>query len=320
MPKVSVILNCLNGEKYVRAAIESVYAQTFQDWEIIFWDNASTDRTAEIAHSFDRKLRYFRGEETIPLGAARNRAMAVAEGEWIGFLDHDDLCLPQRFARQMEAVDGKDYALCYAGIREIDEHGRFVRNVLPLHRSGDIFPGLLANCDANLQTTIINATYLRRYKLEIPASYLLLEDQNLFLKLAAKGPVCVIPEVLCVWRLLPSSLSVAAADRFAAERFHTLEELRRDNPGIERRYPAAFREAEARGHYYRARHEMQAGKRSQARKTLSGIRRAGAIYFALYLLSFAPALWRVAHRRSTKGRLTNLLLRRAPKPAAAGND
>ncbi len=53
-PLVIVIMNCLNCEKYVREAIESVYAQTYTNWEIIFWDNASTDRSAEIAQSYEK--------------------------------------------------------------------------------------------------------------------------------------------------------------------------------------------------------------------------------------------------------------------------
>ena len=104
MPKVSVIMNCYNGGAFVRQAIESVYAQSYTDWEIVFWDNCSTDDTADIAQSFDSKLRYFRGEYMVPLGAARNLALAKAEGDWIGFLDHDDLILPHRFARQMAAI------------------------------------------------------------------------------------------------------------------------------------------------------------------------------------------------------------------------
>jgi len=59
-PKVSVIMNCFNGEKYVKAAIESVYAQTYPNWEIIFLDNASSDCTPAIAKCFDQRLHYFR--------------------------------------------------------------------------------------------------------------------------------------------------------------------------------------------------------------------------------------------------------------------
>ena len=75
-PLVCVIMNCYNGEKYLREAIDSVYAQSYKNWEIIFWDNLSTDSSAKIAKSYDSKLRYFVGQETIPLGAARNKALS----------------------------------------------------------------------------------------------------------------------------------------------------------------------------------------------------------------------------------------------------
>ena len=73
--KVSIVMNCLNGEKYLRESIDSVYGQTYKNWEIIFWDNNSTDKSAEIANSYDSRLRYFKGELTISLGAARNKAL-----------------------------------------------------------------------------------------------------------------------------------------------------------------------------------------------------------------------------------------------------
>jgi len=86
MPKISVIMNCYNGARFVKEAIDSVYAQTFKDWEIVFWDNASTDGTAEIARSYDSRLRYFRAERNTPLGRARNLAMERATGDWIAFV------------------------------------------------------------------------------------------------------------------------------------------------------------------------------------------------------------------------------------------
>jgi len=93
-PKVSVIMNCYNGEKYLKEAIDSVYAQTYPDWEIVFWNNASTDRSAEIARGYDMRLRYFEEEEKIPLGAARNRALEQTRCNFVAFLDWDDLCMP----------------------------------------------------------------------------------------------------------------------------------------------------------------------------------------------------------------------------------
>ncbi len=71
MPKVSIIMNCYNGEKYLREAIDSVYAQTFEDWEIIFWDNASTDRTPSIATTYGQKLKYFKSTSLLTLSSSR---------------------------------------------------------------------------------------------------------------------------------------------------------------------------------------------------------------------------------------------------------
>ena len=57
-PKISVIINCYNSEVFLREAIDSVYAQSFKDWEIVLWDNASTDKTSEIAQSYDSRLKF----------------------------------------------------------------------------------------------------------------------------------------------------------------------------------------------------------------------------------------------------------------------
>ena len=95
-PLVSIIINCYNGEKYLREAIDSIYSQTYVNWEIIFWDNCSTDRSAEIAKSFDHRLRYYCTVDTTPLGAARNLAIKKTKGKYIAFLDCDDLYLPEK--------------------------------------------------------------------------------------------------------------------------------------------------------------------------------------------------------------------------------
>ena len=84
-PKVSIIMNCLNGEEYLRQALDSVFGQTYDDWEIIFWDNASTDKSAAIASSYGERVRYFKSSVTHPLGKARNLAIKEAMGDFIAF-------------------------------------------------------------------------------------------------------------------------------------------------------------------------------------------------------------------------------------------
>ena len=100
-PLVSVIMNCYNSGEFLREAINSVYAQTYPFWEIVFCDNCSTDGSAEIAQSYNEKVKYYKGEKNVPLGEARNFALEKANGEIIAFLDCDDIWLPKKLEKQV---------------------------------------------------------------------------------------------------------------------------------------------------------------------------------------------------------------------------
>ena len=90
-PKVSVIVNFHNAEKYLRQCINSIIEQEFKDLEIILWDNNSNDNSSKIIKSYeDRRIRYFFNKEKVPLYKARNQAIYNAKGELISFLDCDD--------------------------------------------------------------------------------------------------------------------------------------------------------------------------------------------------------------------------------------
>ena len=95
-PLVSVIMNCYNSDSYLKEAIDSIYAQTYSNWEIIFWDNASTDKSSDIAKSYDNKVKYYKAESTTSLGEARFLAVEKSIGEYLAFLDCDDYWLPEK--------------------------------------------------------------------------------------------------------------------------------------------------------------------------------------------------------------------------------
>lgn len=102
-PLVSIIMNCYNGEKYLKEAIESVLSQSYTNWELILWDNQSSDLTPNIVKSFnDERICYHLAESKEPLSKARNLAIQKAKGEYLAFLDSDDIWLPQKLAFQMD--------------------------------------------------------------------------------------------------------------------------------------------------------------------------------------------------------------------------
>lgn len=309
MPVVSIIMNCFNGEKYLREAIDSVYEQSFGDWEIIFWDNASTDKTSEIAHSYDSRLRYFCSEVTVPLGEARKRAMSHVRGAWIAFLDCDDLWYPQKLEVQLKALEGSEHVLCYAGIREINPDGSLIRTVLPRYQSGFMLEQQLLQFEINMVTPLLNKETLKQFGLTFDSNITASEEYNLFIRLMAKGSVCAVPEVLGAWRISPGSLTDKQISKWADERRYTLEQLKRENPGIEMKYTKGFREAAARAEYYEARYLMSEGKKREATMVMAGIASRDVKYKILWLGMHIPYFWKVVHGNYLKRKVLPRLLR-----------
>src|SRR5208283_539044 len=106
MPLVSVIMNIRNGSAYLRESLDSVMAQSFADWELIAWDDCSTDDSAGIVAEYkDPRVHYFLSPEDTPLGKARANAIRQATGQWLAFLDQDDLWTPTKLEKQMALTD-----------------------------------------------------------------------------------------------------------------------------------------------------------------------------------------------------------------------
>ena len=96
-PNVSVIMNCYNGSIYLGKAIESVILQTYKNWELIFWDNKSTDNSASILKKYrDNRIKYFISDTHTSQYEARRKAVLKAEGNYIAFLDVDDWWEPKK--------------------------------------------------------------------------------------------------------------------------------------------------------------------------------------------------------------------------------
>lgn len=97
--KLSIIMPCYNAERYLKFAVESVLAQTFQDFELILVDDGSKDRTGELCDLFlkkDKRIVVIH-QENKGIGGARNAGLEIAKGEYVGFMDNDDLIHPQMF-------------------------------------------------------------------------------------------------------------------------------------------------------------------------------------------------------------------------------
>ena len=129
-PLVSIIINCFNGEEFLRKSLESIINQTYTNWEIIFWDNRSTDNSPEIFNSYkDKRFKYFKAEEFTTLYVARNKALLKCEGEFIAFLDVDDWWESEKIKKQIKILEDESVGLVYANSIIHNEQSKKKNNI-----------------------------------------------------------------------------------------------------------------------------------------------------------------------------------------------
>lgn len=217
-PKFSIIINVYNGEKYLPEALDSVFAQTYTDWELIIWDDKSTDNTDEICKQLaDDRVRYYCAPERTSVGPGRNQVVHLAKGEWLTFLDHDDIWAPNKLALQHRLIEqdtSGNLGIVYGWTVEFDESGKekafdrwHVRDRLP---EGDIFLELIAKPSFIAFSSVV---LLRSAVLEIggiPPSVNITSDYYLILMVARDYLAVPVTETSCWYRKHKSSISYSA--------------------------------------------------------------------------------------------------------------
>ncbi len=223
MPTVDVIIPAYNAARYLPAALESVAAQSFEDWQIVLVDDGSTDNTAEVIarfiERFGSKLRYIR-QDNRGLPAARNTAIRASTSEFLALLDADDAWLPCRLAESVRVLRERPMAgLAYGLITYIDAEGN----------PGSTFAGNRGLAEGRIASRI----YMRKVDLPCPTitfrrrcteevglfdeSMRATEDRDLWLRIAQRYEVAFIPRVLAYYRLSANSMSTDAQRMIAAQ-------------------------------------------------------------------------------------------------------
>ena len=211
VPLVSIIMNCYNSDRFLKEAIDSIYAQTFSDWEIVFWDNASTDSSGEIAQSYNDKLKYYRAEKTTPLGEARNLAIEKAAGKYLAFLDCDDLWLEDKLQAQMEifAREDEDLGFVYGRSEKFYSNGRWKNQVFRKGKNlpeGRIFNELVKENFVPFLSGVIDREKFIACG-GFPKHFKNSTDYYIFLNLAQKYRVRAVQDVCCMYRIHENNLS-----------------------------------------------------------------------------------------------------------------
>lgn len=212
-PTVSVLMAVYNGEEYLRQAVDSVLAQTFGDFEFIIIDDGSTDSSSRMLEAYSRQDSRIRciSRPNKGLTKSLNEALRMARGDLIARMDADDVCLPQRFEKQVAYLrEHPEIVLIGSRVQFIDPDGwpiNFKPGMMLTHEEIDaallrkgwpmVHPAVMMRRQAVMDIGGYSEAYLTN------------QDHDLFLRLAERGRVANLPDVLLQYRQHFGSISLA---------------------------------------------------------------------------------------------------------------
>lgn len=205
MSLVSIVMNCFNGEAFLKQSIDSVLIQSYTNWEIIFYDNASTDNSKKIVQSYnDNRIKYFFNKKNIKLGSARNIALSKCNGDYIAFLDVDDIWLVDKLKLQLELFLKKpDLGLVYSDSLWFNENSKIEKKSLDKNSKirGFCFRELLNNYKLTMSSVVLNKKVLIQQSTFFDERFQLLEESDLFKRIAYDWEIDFVDEPLVKWRI-----------------------------------------------------------------------------------------------------------------------
>lgn len=258
MPKISINIPCFNSEKFIKETLESVLKQTFKDFEIVIMDDGSDDNTKDIICSFnDSRIRYFY-KNNEGLSITRNRAIHASSGEYIAFLDHDDLWLPQKLEKQLNIFQinqniGLVFSDAYILKNGARQKASYFERCQP--KKGFIFEDLLFESSnfIPLSSVVTRKEVFEKIGFFNPA-FKLGEELELFLRASQHYAFDYADEPLITYRLHEGNFS-RNKEIFVREVFDILNFWQEKNPGVFRKNKKRFLKKQADilaelAHYY----------------------------------------------------------------------
>ena len=211
-PLISIVMNCHNGAKFLKESLISIVNQKFKNWELIFWDNQSTDNSQNIFLSFkDSRFKYFRSKKFTNLYTARNLAIRKTKGKIITFLDVDDLWLPQKLELQVDFFKRNNSAeIVYSNYYVKKEILGFkikkikFKEKLP---NGNITNELLKNYRIGWLTVAIKKRVIKDKKKFFDEKLNMIADFDLMIRLSLKKKIFCIQKPLAIYRHHPLQLT-----------------------------------------------------------------------------------------------------------------
>ena len=205
---VSIIMNCHNGEKYLKESIDSVIDQTYSNWELIFFNNLSDDNSLSILELYnDKRIRIFNSKNFLNLYEARNEAIKKCSGKYICFLDTDDLWLSDKLQKQVLFMESNPiYSMVYSNyynyFQEKKKTDIKYKNILP---EGKITDKLLKHYFIGILTIMIKRKIFETNSFDSKLN--VIGDFEFFISLSLEKKIGCIQKPLAIYRIHKNNFS-----------------------------------------------------------------------------------------------------------------
>lgn len=204
---VSIVVPVYNVEKYIEDTCNSVFAQTYTNWELILVEDQSTDQTAAVIEKImeshkDGKIKWIRQEKNAGAAAARNRGVQEAEGRFIAYLDADDIWRADKLEKELEFLSEKEAAFVFTGYEFADEEGSGTGKIVRVPETLS-YQQALGNTTIFTSTVIFDTKRIPKSLLEMPC--IKSEDTALWWKVLRLGYIAYGLDENLVWYRRPAN-------------------------------------------------------------------------------------------------------------------
>ena len=204
---ISIVMPAYNCEKYIEDSIKSVINQTYKHWELIVLDDGSEDNTINIINGLaaqDERIKFYQNDKNQGVSATRNRGIALAQGEWIAFLDSDDMWQKEKLQKQMSLKEKVKAEFVFTGSAYINEIGESYKGIFEVPTQVD-YKKLRTHNVISCSSVLVKKKFFENIKMEKDDMH---EDYAVWLRILKQGVrAYAVNEPLLIYRISRNSKS-----------------------------------------------------------------------------------------------------------------
>jgi glycosyltransferase involved in cell wall biosynthesis len=295
-PTVSINLCCYNSEKYLRETLDSIVNQTYKDWELVIINDGSSDSTESIIQEYINQGYpiVYHYQKNSGLSYSRNEALKRSQGEYIAFIDHDDLWMPAKLEKQVLFFkSNSEIDFLYSNFYMMDQDkGKKSVAHKKLQPSGFVFEHFLYRYPVGILTALVRKSAFDKLEELFDIRLKLSEEYDVFMRILYVSQASYIATPLAVYRIHSNMASLRFMERYPDELEYIsfkLKNLDKINPN---KYAKALQDQKIQLEYLRAKIAMAQGELINARNHLTPHKMSNLKFCLLYCATYmTPPLW-----------------------------